>query len=321
MRAAGLVEVRREVTPRWPVRLPRGNAPDGVLRVRNGVLERYLHIEGRPVVLRAAQPSPGRVVLGAWGPDAETGEEAIARMRFALGLDDDLRDFHDRFRFDPLIGPSVRARPWLRVFRRPEPFEALAWAVTEQLIDYPRAAAIQRAIVRALGPRCARTGLRDVPSAATVVGTAPAVLESLDLKGSRAIALIRAAREVATGRVDLRAPDHERGWKRLRAISGIGTWTQEILAVHGQGRYDQIPAGDLGYLKLVGYLRSGDPRECATEEEVREFFAPYVGWAGLAGAHALRRTHAELGPEALSRLRSPVLAAGRCSAPAATRAA
>jgi 3-methyladenine DNA glycosylase/8-oxoguanine DNA glycosylase len=127
---------------------------------------------------------------------------------------------------------------------------------------------------------------------------------------------------VASGRVDLRAPDHERGWKRLRAIPGIGCWTQEILAVHGQGRYDQIPAGDLGYLKLVGYLRSGgDQRERATEEEVREFFAPYARWAGLAGAHALRRTHAELGPEALSRLRSPVLAAGRCSAPAATRAA
>jgi len=115
------------------------------------------------------------------------------------------------------------------------------------------------------------------------------------------------AREVAGGRVDLRAPDHERGWRRLRAIPGIGSWTQEILAVHGQGRYDQIPAGDLGFVKLVGRLRSGgDPRERATEDEVREFFAPYEGWAGLAGAHALR---------------SPVLAGGRCSAPARRRAA
>ncbi len=79
-------------------------------------------------------------------------------MRFALGVDDDLRGFHERFRFDPLIGPSVRARPWLRVRRRPEPFEALAWAVCEQLIDFPRAAAIQRRIVFRLGPRCAAHG-------------------------------------------------------------------------------------------------------------------------------------------------------------------
>lgn len=304
---SGLVEVRREIVPRWPVRLPRGNAPDGVMRCRNGVLERYLHVGGRPAVVRAAQPASDRVVIGAWAADRETGEEAIARMRFALGADDDLRPFYERFRFDRLIGPSVRARPSLRAFRRPEPFEALAWAVTEQLIDYPRAAAIQRAMVRALGPRCPRTGLRDVPSAAIVAGTAPALLESMDLKGARAIALVRAAREVASGRVDLHDPDHERGWRRLRAIPGIGSWTQEMLAVGGQGRYDQIPAGDLAYVKLVGYLTSGgDPRVRATEDEVRQFFAPYEGWAGLAGAHAIR---------------SPVLAAGRSSAPPRTQAA
>jgi 3-methyladenine DNA glycosylase/8-oxoguanine DNA glycosylase len=288
LRPPDLVEVRREVTPRWPVRLPARSAPDGILRCRNGVLERYLHVEGVPAIVRAAQPVAGRVVFGAWARDEATAQEALARMRFALGVDDDLRSFYERYRFDPLIGPSVRRRPWLRVRRRPEPFEALAWAVTEQLIDYPRAAAIQRAMVRTLGPRCPRTGLRDAPSAARVAGTAPALLESMDLKGSRAITLIRAAREVATGRVDLRAPDHERGWRRLRAIPGIGPWTQEMLAIAGQGRYDQLPAGDLGFLKLVGRLREGgNPHARATEEDVRELFAPYREWAGLAGAHAL----------------------------------
>lgn len=299
--------MRQEVVPRWPVRIPGGNAPDGVMRTRGGVRERYLHVEGEPAIVRVAQPSRDRVIFGGWAERADVAQEAIARMRFAFGVDDDFSEFYERFRFDRLIGPSVRARPHLRVFRRPEPFEALAWAVTEQLIDFGRAAAIQRAMVRALGPRCPRTGLRDVPSAAKVAGTAPALLESMDLKGTRALALVRAAREVASGRVDLRAPDHERGWRRLRAISGIGSWTQEILALHGQGRYDQIPAGDLSFIKLVGYLRSGgDPRERATEDEVREFFAPYEGWAGLAGAHALR---------------SPVQAAGRRSAPAEKAAA
>lgn len=302
--------------PRWPVRIPGGNAPDGVLRTRGGVRERFLHVEGSPAIVRVAQPATERVVFGAWAEQRDVAEEAIVRMRFAFGVDDDLRPFHERFRFDRLIGPSVRARPHLRSFRRPEPFEALAWAITEQLIDYPRAAAIQRAMVRTLGPRCPRTGLRDVPSAQTVAGTAPALLESFDLKGSRAIAMVRAAREVASGRVDLRAPDHERGWRRLRAIPGIGSWTQEILAVHGQGRYDQIPAGDLGYIKLVGYLRTGDPRARATEDEVREFFAPYEGWAGLAGAHALRSPILTT-----ATARTPRPAAGCCPAPAATAAA
>jgi len=317
VRAPALVEVRREVVPRWPVRLPRSSSPDGVLRCRNGVLERALRVEQTLTVVRAAQPARDRVVLGAWAATRAAAEEAVARMRFALGLDDDLRAFYERFRFDPLVGPSVRARPWLRVRRRPEPFEALAWAVTEQLIDYPRAAAIQRRMVRTLGPRCPYTGLRDVPSAAALAGAAPALLESMDLKGSRAITLVRAAREVAAGRVDLHDPEHEAGWRRLRAIPGIGPWTQEVLALLGQGRYDQLPAGDLNYLKLVGRLRTGgDPGARATEDEVRELFAPYDGWAGLAGAHALSAPAAALSPS-----RSPARAAGRSSSPPARRAA
>ncbi|MDQ6916077.1 MAG: DNA-3-methyladenine glycosylase 2 family protein, partial [Actinomycetota bacterium] len=95
------------------------------------------------------------------------------------------------------------------------------------------------------------------------------------------------AREVAAGRIDLHAPDHERAWRRLRAIPGIGRWTVEMLALRGQGRYDQVPAGDLNFLEAVGRLRTGKPHARATEDEVREVLAPYHPWAGLAGAYLL----------------------------------
>ena len=45
----------------------------------------------------------------------------------------------------------MRRDPALRVHRRPEPFEALAWAVCEQLIEYQRAAAIERRVLRRFG--------------------------------------------------------------------------------------------------------------------------------------------------------------------------
>ena len=94
---------------------------------------------------------------------------------------------------------------------------------------------------------------------------------------------MRAAREVATGRADLYAADAERSWRRLRSIKGIGSWTIQMLAITGQGRLDQLPAGDLAYLKFVGRLRTGgDPRARATEEEVVRMFEPYAPWAGLA---------------------------------------
>src|SRR3954469_25763192 len=280
-------EIRVTVRPRWAFRLP-GGAPDGVLRRRGGVLERLIHVDGEPVVVRVAQTAADEVLFGARAGDRDTATDAIGRMRFALGVDDDLRAFHDRFRRDPLIGPSVRRSPWLRIRRRPDPFEALAWAITEQLIEFSRAVAIQRRIVFRLGRRCTATGLRDLPAAATLARTAPALLQSFDLSAGRAIALRRAAREVASGRADLFAADHERGWRRLRAIPGIGRWTIEMLGLHGQGRHDLVPAGDLNLIKLVARLQTGNPHARATEDEVRAFFAPYEDWGGLAAMHASR---------------------------------
>jgi 3-methyladenine DNA glycosylase/8-oxoguanine DNA glycosylase len=283
-----MLEVRVEVRPPWPFRLQRHGGKDGVLRCRNGVLQRLLHVGGEPVVVRCAQPAPERVVFGATATTREAAEHAIERMRFAVGVDDDLRPFHERFRFDPLIGPAVRALPHLRVRRRPEPFEALAWAVCEQLIEFERACEIERRIVWHGGRRDPASGLWDVPTAAEVAAMTAPRLESFGLTGTRALALTRAAREVAAGRVDLHDADHERGWARLRQIHGIGAWTLEFLALHGQGRFDQLPAGDLAYRKFLGRLRSGGrPSARADEDEVRAFFAPYEEWAGLAGAYAL----------------------------------
>jgi 3-methyladenine DNA glycosylase/8-oxoguanine DNA glycosylase len=273
------------------------------------------------VLVRVAQPSRDRVVFGAHAASRDAAEWGIERMRLALGIDQDIEPFYERFRFDPLIGRSVRTNPGLRAHGKPEPFEALAWAICEQLIEFGRAASIERRLIARLGRRCDESGMRDSPTAAVLAAQAPALLQSFDLSGGRAVALVRAAREVTSGRVDLHDPDHERGWRRLRAIRGIGSWTVQMLALTGQGRLDQLPAGDVGYLKLVGRLRAGaarrpsareatgsasapgnpwareatgsasapgNPWARATEEEVVEFFAPYAPWAGLAGLHALR---------------------------------
>jgi 3-methyladenine DNA glycosylase/8-oxoguanine DNA glycosylase len=255
------------------------------------VLERLLHHGEQPVVVRVAQTAHDQVLFGARAEDRAAAAHGIARMRFALGVDEDLSAFRSRFLRDPLIGASLRRRPWLRISRRPEPFEALAWAICEQLIEFERAAAIQRRVVAVLGRRWITAdgvdcGLRDLPAPEALAGTAPARLESFDLAGARALALVRAAREVARGAVDLHGPDHERSWRRLRKIPEIGSWTVEMLALHGQGRHDQVPALDVGLLKLVGRaLSGGDPHARANEAQVREFFAPYGEWAGLAAAH------------------------------------
>ncbi|HYU60071.1 MAG TPA: hypothetical protein VEK39_04875 [Solirubrobacterales bacterium] len=290
MSQAASLEV--EVRPPWPYRLPRGGGGDGVMRVRSGLVTRLLHVDGEPVVVRAWQRRDASVVLRA---DAARGEAvngrlevAIERMRFALGVDDDYRDFYDQCRSDRLVGRAVSRRPWIRPRRRPWPWEALAWAVTKQLIDSPRAAAIQRRMVYRWGPRLdwEDARLRDVPAPEVVAGRAPAELAGMDLSPARAVALVKVAREVATGRAD---PSSDRADRRLLAISGIGPWTVQCLGLFGRADPDALPAGDLGYIKLIGRLANLGRR--ATVEEVEEFFAPYAPYRGLAGTFVLNAYH------------------------------
>jgi 3-methyladenine DNA glycosylase/8-oxoguanine DNA glycosylase len=291
-----------EIRPRYPVRLPRSGGGDGVMRSREGVLDRLLHVGECPVRVRVWQARHGVRIraervepsLAVHYDDCECREAgsaelelAIERMRFVFGLDDDMGAFFRAFKGDPLIGAVIHHKPWLRPKRRPWPWEALAWAITEQLIEARRAAVIQRRIVRRWGPRVApghpsQRPLMDVPRPALISGRAPAELVSMELTEARALAMIRCARDVAAGRIDPADPASDR---RLLAIREIGPWTVQCLGFHGRGEPDSLPAGDLAYVKLVGHLKGLGRR--ATVEEVEEFFAPYEPFRGLAGRFAL----------------------------------
>jgi 3-methyladenine DNA glycosylase/8-oxoguanine DNA glycosylase len=295
-----------EVRPPSPYRLPRGSA-DRTLRVRGGVATRLLHVDGCPVLVRAWQPARDRVRLRAEAVDPklvsvppivggpcgdgaaeEQLERAIERMRCALWVDVDLSDFHRRFRRDRLVGPLIRRMPDFRPRGRPWPWEALAAAVVGQLIEADRAALIERRIAGRWGPRLGdgRNALRDVPGPTAIAGRAPAELESMDLVGKRAVALRGLAREVAAGRC--RIEDSE-GDKRLLARPQIGPWTIQCLGLFGRNELDSLPAGDLGYIKLIGRLAGLGRR--ATIPEVEEFYAPYEPYRGIVGALTLAGLH------------------------------
>jgi 3-methyladenine DNA glycosylase/8-oxoguanine DNA glycosylase len=328
--------IEERVLPRWPYRLPRSSGGDGVVRVRRNVVERLLHVGLAPVLVRswrtregyvhvrAESVDPARVehpvaVAGEPPPGERTpaGEAelaiAVERIRFSLAVEDEMGDFFRAFKADPLLGPGIHHMPWIRPKRRPWPWEALCWAITKQLIESSRAAQIQRRMLRRWGARhlptdheAPRRGrdpwpLRDVPSAAVIAGRAPAELASMDLSEGRSLAMVRCAREVAAGRADLADPACE---PRLEAIPEIGPWTLQCLGLHGRGEPDSLPAGDLAYVKLVGYLEGLGRR--ATVGEVEEYFAPYAPFRGLAGIFALVVWHKPMraGPPAAWRRKS-----------------
>ena len=83
--------------------------PDRVSRHRSGIYERFMHVAGRPILVRAgSQPRSRRVAIAAlpapapWLPraGAETADRRRPRRRRSAAsatpsrVDDDLSDFH-----------------------------------------------------------------------------------------------------------------------------------------------------------------------------------------------------------------------------------
>ncbi|HTU15041.1 MAG TPA: hypothetical protein VMF31_07580 [Solirubrobacterales bacterium] len=316
-----------EVRPRSPFRLPGLTGGDRLIRRSGSGFERLLIVDHSPVLTRMRPSGAGLFRFTAEAVDPHTmsgpecgrlvgaGEhhllEAIGRIRFALGIDLDLEPMRELFGDDPMLAPAITGMAPGRPQRRPEPWEALLWAITEQLIEYRRAAAIQRRMIRKWGLRlkvpapAGRSGfprdefLATVPSPRTIAGASPAELEGCGLSARRAIATIKVAREVATGRTSLDSPDDDR---RLLAIPEIGPWTIACLGLRGRGDPDALLAGDLGQVKLVGYL-NGLGRN-AEIEEVEAFYERYRPWRGLAGEYLLAAQGKPLhGPGNTARIR------------------
>ncbi|MGB0120654.1 MAG: hypothetical protein WBP55_06855 [Solirubrobacterales bacterium] len=302
-----LIEV--EVRPRSPFRLPKLTGGDCLVRAVGPGLERMLIVGRSPVIVRVcpaavglfrfcARPAPIEAITGPGCEGlVEAGEdemlEAIRRFRFAIAIDLDLEPLKKLFGDDNLLAPAITGHAPGRPQRRPQAWEALLWAITEQLIEYRRAAEIQRLMIRKWGLRL-KVGTRrsargafaeylgTVPSASSIAAASPAELESCGLGARRAIAMIKVARSVAAGRCDPENPEDDR---RLMAIPEIGAWTIACLGLRGRGDPNALLAGDLAQMKLVGYL-AGLGRN-AEVEEVEAWYERYAPYRGLVGEYIL----------------------------------
>jgi 3-methyladenine DNA glycosylase/8-oxoguanine DNA glycosylase len=268
-----MVVLEDAVRPAWPSEAPRSAGPGGLLRIRGNVVTRAM---SSGAVAHAAWQGE-EVLLRAEAASDALAEDALTRMRFVLALDDDLAPFHFAFRRDPLLGRALRARPTLRVLRKPAPFEALMNAICEQLIDTQAAGNIVWALVHSLGRRHA-SGAWIAP-APDALDNPPALIRA-GLAPARARTLARVARGVARGEIDPGSPDRA----RLAAIPGVGPWTLAHLDLFGRGIYDVPLQADVGmrnaYARMAG-VRTGS----VTEEEFADVLDRYRPWQGLAAMY------------------------------------
>ena len=268
-----MIEASLRARGPYSLRLSTRLGSDATRVATGGRLRAVYEIEGRLEIAEARQHPDGALIVRA------PGEEAIERMRFTLGIDDDHSEFLTRFSRDPFLGATVRRLRGLRPLRCATVTQALLRALCGQLITARRAREIERRVVRAATPSL--DDLHAAPTPAAMGRFSPAELRALGLGGPRASALVRLCRSLDLER--LRGASTDAAAARLVRESRIGPWSVGVVCLEGLGRYERGLVGDLGLIKLLAKMRG----RRVEGWETAELLEPYGEWAGLASVYIL----------------------------------
>jgi 3-methyladenine DNA glycosylase/8-oxoguanine DNA glycosylase len=177
-----------ELRPRGPynLRMTLGAVRDGTVRLHDGGAELAYATPAGPAHARVSQRRDGTLTIALDSSDAAS---ALDRLRFLLGVDDDIAPFLALADRDPLLSASVARARGLRAPRAGTCLHALIKALAGQLVTFSEARRIERAIVFRVGRPHA--GLMLSPVRADLARLSAADVCASGLAPRRAAALVR----------------------------------------------------------------------------------------------------------------------------------
>jgi len=252
-------------------------------RIRKGVL-----LDGVPVLLDIAVHD-GRADCTVDADGGALPARARAALENMLGLRIDPARFAAQVADDGLFGPLVRRQPGLRVIQSATVFEALTWAVIGQQINLSFAIALRRSFIEQAG-RPHASGLWCYPEAVDVARLDIEQLTSRKFSRAKAETLLRLARLVADGELDLEGllddGDVARAERRLLAVKGIGPWTVNYALLRGYAYPDCSLQGDVAVRTALGRLLGDpDPAHRPGIREAEALLAAYRPQRTMAAAY------------------------------------
>lgn len=224
----------------------------GVEHVTGGTLRRSLRLPHGPALVELGIGSAQHaraVPVQVWVSHPDDVPEATSRCRRLLDADAQPHVIDRHLERHRLLAPLVAAHPGMRVPGATDGDEIAVRAVLGQQISVSRARALAGRLTQEYGERLADAGDAGevgwlFPTAARLAEVDPA---RLPMPRTRARALTRLCLALAQGEIRL-DPDADRVRTReaLLAISGIGRWTVDYIAMRALGDPDVFLAGDLG---------------------------------------------------------------------------
>jgi len=160
-------------------------------------------------------------------PSQATVKKAVRRM---LRVDESLGPFHR-------MHPAARRRRFGRLFRSPTLFEDIVKTITGCNVAWANTKTMNRLL-------CDHVGRGAFPTAKAIASVEPGWLKATCKVGYRAERIVRLARDVEAGGIDLEAFETsdaptEQLHKQLMQIHGIGDYAAANVCQH-LGRYDRL---------------------------------------------------------------------------------
>ena len=247
----------------------------GVEIVAGGVYRRTIELCGHPGAIEISPDGDDAVTITAHLPTFAGLVDVIGRVRRLFGADMDHGAAMSRLRGDPRMVPILDEAPGIRIPGSWSGFESAVRIVVGQQITVAGASTLTGRIAAAAGRKVdglGHLGLdRLFPSAEELLD---ADLSELGLTQRRIDTLRALADAVAVGDLDLAAPAAEVR-TGLHAISGIGSWTAELVAMRVCRDRDAFPASDLGIRKGATALVGGELLSTKDVEELAERWHPH----------------------------------------------
>ena len=219
---------------------------------------------------------------------ADVARTLAARLRRTLDTDVDGAAVNAALACDPTLAPLVARRPGLRVPGAPSGFELALRAVLGQQVSVAGATTLAGRLAARVGepiavrePGAPASLGRLAVTAERLVDAGVDAVAAIGLPRKRAECLAGLARAAADGELPeltAHAPlaDLDAWVARFTALSGIGPWTAQYVAMRALRCADAFPDGDLALRRAMGGLPA---------RALRAASAPWRPWRAYAAVH------------------------------------
>lgn len=252
-------------------------------QVLGSTLRRVVSVHGVPVLFEVMEREGGlELTLYASQLGDALIEAAADRVRFYLGLDDDLGLLYSRA--DPVFEGVVAELYGYHMLKVLTPFEAACWALVQQRTPNGFAHKTMAKLAAHFGGSLEHEGktYTAFPEAKQMLDNPQArVLEATNntRKSERLLHLIQAF--AGADESFLRTAPYAEVERWLLGIKGLGAWSVDFIMLRGLGRSERVPWTDTGMLEAISRVYTqGFEISLGSARELAERYGWFAGlWA------------------------------------------